>query len=303
MARPMWKGSVNFGLVNVPIRMYRAVSPRDVRFHQLHAKDKARIREKRICEAEGTEVPYEEIIKGYEISKGVYVTITPEELKALAPKGTYAIDIEDFVPSNDIHPLYYDAHYHLVPETNAARAYALLSQALESSGRIGVGRVVLRTKQYTCAVRPNGPGLMLSLMNSVDEVIPLEQIDGMPSHMPKVNARELATAEQLIESLSAPFDPEKYRDVYREQLEEVLKQKAGGVEIRPSPVAEPEYTAPANLMEALKKSLAAAKRTRDREEEAASPRRATRAKRTSGTRRVRSQAAARTARTRKKKKA
>lgn len=301
MARPMWKGSVNFGLVNVPIRMYRAVSPRDVRFHQLHAKDQARIREKRICEAEGTEVPYDEIIKGYEISKGVYVTITPEELKALAPKGTYAIDIEDFVPSNDIHPLYYDAHYHLVPETNAARAYALLSQALESSGRIGVGRVVLRTKQYTCAVRPNGPGLMLSLMNSVDEVIPLEQIDGMPSHMPKVNARELATAEQLIESLSAPFDPDKYRDVYREQLEEVLKQKAGGVEIRPSPAAEPEYSAPANLMEALKKSLAAAKRTRDREEEAPKPHRATRATRTTGTRRVRSQAAARTARSRKKK--
>jgi DNA end-binding protein Ku len=296
MARPMWKGSVNFGLVNVPIRMYRAVSPRDVRFHQLHAKDKARIRERRICEAEGVEVPYEEIIKGFEVSKGVYVTITPEELKALAPKGTYAIDIEDFVPAGDIHPLYYDAHYHLVPETNAARAYALLSQALESSGRVGVGRVVLRTKQYTCAVRPNGPGLMLSTMNSVDEVVPLEQIDGMPSHMPKVNARELATAEQLIESLSAPFDPEKYRDVYREQLEEVLRQKAGGKEIRPSPVAEPEYSAPANLMDALKKSLAAAKRTREREEEAAKPRRATRA---TGTRRVRTQAAARTSRRRK----
>jgi DNA end-binding protein Ku len=297
MARPMWKGSVNFGLVNVPIRMYRAVSPRDIRFHQLHAKDKARIREKRICEAEGVEVPYEDIIKGYEISKGVYVTITPEEIKALAPKGTYAIDIEDFVPEGDIHPLYYDAHYHLVPETNAARAYALLSEALKSSGRVGVGRVVLRTKQYTCAVRPNGPGLMLSTMNSVDEVIPLEQIDGMPSHMPKVNARELATAEQLIESLSAPFDPEKFRDVYREQLEEVLKQKAGGMEIRPSPVAEPEYSAPANLMDALKKSLAAAKRTRDREEEAAKPHRATRA---SGTRRVRTQAAARTSRRRKR---
>jgi DNA end-binding protein Ku len=134
---------------------------------------------------------------------------------------------------------------------------------------------------------------MLSTMNSVDEVIPLEQIDGMPSHMPKVNARELATAEQLIESLSAPFEPDKYRDIYREQLEEVLRQKAGGAEIRPSPSAVPEYSAPANLMDALKKSLAAAKRTRDREEEAAPPRRAT------GTRRVRTQAAARTARKRK----
>ncbi|WP_224361385.1 non-homologous end joining protein Ku [Hyalangium versicolor] len=296
MARPMWKGSVNFGLVNVPVRMYRAVSPRDIRFHQLHEKDKARIRERRVCEAEGVEVPYEEIIKGYEISKGVYVTITPEELKALAPKGTYAIDIEDFVPGGDIHPLFYDSHYHLVPETNAARAYALLSQALESSGRVGVGRVVLRTRQYSCAVRPNGPGLMLSTMNDVDEVIPLEQIDGMPSHMPKVNARELATAEQLIESLSASFEPEKYRDVYREQLEEVLRQKAGGAEIRPSPTAVPEYSAPANLMDALKKSLAAAKRTRDREEVAAPPLRSPRA---TGTRRVRSQAAARTSRRRK----
>jgi DNA end-binding protein Ku len=299
MARPMWKGSVNFGLVNVPVRMYRAVSQRDVRFHQLHAKDKSRIREKRFCEAEGVEVSYDEIIKGFEVSKGVYVTITPEELKALAPKGTYAIDIEDFVPTEEIHPLFYDANYHLVPETNAARAYALLSEALASSGRVGVGRVVLRTKQYSCAVRPNGPGLMLTLLNSVDEVIPLEQIDGMPSHMPKVGARELATAEQLIDSLSASFDPEKYRDVYREQLEEVLRQKAGGAEIRPSPVAEPEYTAPVNLMDALKKSLAAAKRSQG-QPEARAPRRATRATRTTGTRRVRSQAAARTARKKKR---
>jgi DNA end-binding protein Ku len=296
MARPMWKGSVNFGLVNVPVRMYRAVSPRNVRFHLLHEKDKARIRERRICEAEGVEVSYEEIIKGYEISKGVYVTITPEELKALAPRGTYAIDIEDFVPAEDLHPFYYDTSYHLVPETNAARAYALLSEALTTSGRVGVGRVVLRTKQHACAVRPNGPGLMLSTMYSVDEVIPLEQIDGMPAHMPKVNARELATAEQLIDSLSARFDAEKYRDVYREQLEEVLRQKAGGAEIRASPTAPPEYTPPENLLDALKKSLAATKRAQG-EEEARAPRRATRA---SGTRRVPSRTAARTARKKKR---
>lgn len=300
MARPMWKGSVNFGLVNVPVRMYRAVNERDIRFHQLHAKDKARIRERRICEAEGVEVPYEEIIKGYEIIKGTYVTITPEEIKALAPKGTYAIDIEDFVPGDDIHPLYFNAHYHLVPETNAARAYALLSEALATSGRIGVGRVVLRTRQHACAVRPNEQGLLLSTLHSVDEVIPLEQIDGMPSHMPRVNARELATAEQLIDSLSAPFDPDKYRDVYREQLEEVLRQKAGGVEIRPSPTAPPEYSAPENLMDALKKSLAAARK--DQGEEA--PRQGTKrrtAHRATGSRRVRTPVAARTAKRRKSK--
>jgi DNA end-binding protein Ku len=296
MARPMWKGSVNFGLVNVPVRMYRAVSERDVHFHLLHEKDKARIREKRFCEAEGVEVPYDEIIKGFEISKGTYVTITPEELKALAPKGTYAIDVEDFVPGDDIHPLYFNAHYHLVPETNAARAYALLAEALASAGRMGVGRVVLRTRQHTCAVRPNGPGLMLSLLHSVDEVIPLEQIDGMPAHLPRVNARELATAEQLIDSLSAPFDPDKYRDVYREQLEEVLRQKAGGMEIRASPSAPPEYSAPENLMDALKKSLAAAKR--DAEEPARAPARRT-AHRATGSRRVRSPVAARTAKRRK----
>ena len=297
MARPMWKGSVNFGLVNVPVRMYRAVSERDVRFHLLHGKDKARIREKRFCEAEGVEVPYEEIIKGFEISKGTYVTITPEELKALAPKGTYAIDVEDFVPGEDIHPLFFNAHYHLVPETNAARAYALLSEALASSGRMGVGRVVLRTRQHACAVRPNGPGLMLSLLHSVDEVIPLEQIDGMPATLPRVNARELATAEQLIDSLSAPFDAEKYRDVYREQLEEVLRQKAGGMEIRASPTAVPEYSAPENLMDALKKSLAAAKKDREAEEQAHAPART--ALRAAGSRRVRTPVAARTAKRRK----
>ncbi|MDY7227474.1 Ku protein [Hyalangium rubrum] len=301
MARPMWKGSVNFGLVNVPVRMYRAVSERDVRFHLLHAKDKSRVREKRFCEAEGVEIPYEEIIKGYEISKGTYVTITPEEIKALAPKGTYAIDVEDFVPTDDIHPLYFNAHYHLVPETNAARAYALLSEALATSGRVGVGRVVLRTRQHACAVRPNDSGLLLSTLHSVDEVIPLEQIDGMPSHMPRVNARELATAEQLIDSLSAPFDPDKYRDVYREQLEEVLRQKAGGMEIRPSPTAPPEYSAPENLMDALKRSLAAAKK--DRDEEAPSRGGAHRtAHRATGSRRVRTPVAARTAKRKTRKK-
>jgi len=298
MARPMWKGSVNFGLVNVPVRMYRAVSERDVHFHLLHGKDKSRIREKRFCEAEGVEVPYDEIIKGFEISKGTYVTITQEELKALAPKGTYAIDVEDFVPTDEIHPLFFNAHYHLVPETNAARAYALLSEALGTSGRVGVGRVVLRTRQHACAVRPNGPGLMLSLLHSVDEVIPLEQIDGMPSHMPRVNARELATAEQLIDSLSAPFDPDKYRDVYREQLEDVLRQKAGGMEIRASPTAAPEYSAPENLMEVLKKSLAAAKKDRDAEAPARTSASRT-AHRTTGSRRVRSPVAARTAKRRK----
>jgi DNA end-binding protein Ku len=298
----MWKGSVNFGLVNVPVRMYRAVSERDVHFHLLHAKDKARIREKRFCEAEGVEVPYEEIIKGYEISKGTYVTITQEEIKALAPKGTYAIDVEDFVPLDDIHPLFFNTHYHLVPETNAARAYALLSEALSSSGRVGVGRVVLRTRQHTCAVRPNGQGLMLSLLHSVDEVIPLEQIDGMPATLPRINARELATAEQLIDSLSAPFDPDKYRDVYREQLEDVLRQKAGGMEIRASPTAPPEYSAPENLMAALKQSLAAAKRERDTEAPApAAPTRRA-AHRATGSRRVRSTAAARTAKRRKARK-
>jgi DNA end-binding protein Ku len=296
----MWKGSVNFGLVNVPVRMYRAVSERDVHFNLLHEKCKSRVREKRFCEAEGVEVPYDEIIKGYEISKGTYVTITQEELKALAPKGTYAIDVEDFVPTDDIHPLFFNAHYHLVPETNAARAYALLSEALAASGRVGVGRVVLRTRQHTCAVRPNGPGLMLSLLHSADEVIPLEQIDGMPATLPRVNARELATAEQLIDSLSAPFDADKYRDVYREQLEDVLRQKAGGMEIRASPMAAPEYSAPENLMEALKKSLAATKRDRDTEAPARAPARRA-AHRATGSRRVKTQVAARTAKAKRSK--
>ncbi len=292
MARPTWKGSVNFGLVNVPVRLYRAVSPRDIRFHLLHEKDKARIREKRFCEAEGVEVSYDEIIKGFEISKGVYVTISPEEIKALAPKGTYAVEIEDFVPQDDIPPLYFDAHYHVVPETNAARAYALLSEALAASGRVGVGRVVLRTRQHTCAVRPFGPGLLLSTMYSVDEVIPLEQIDGMPATLPRVNARERTVAEQLIESLSASFDPDKYRDVYREQLEAVLREKAGGAEIRPSPTAPPEYTAPEDLMASLKQSLAAARKERAPTE----PRPAHRAV---GSRRVRTAVAARSSRRRK----
>src|SRR5262249_50009653 len=169
MARPIWSGTISFGLVNVPVKLFSATSPKEVRFHMLHDEDGARIQQKRVCSIDGEEVSWEHIVKGFEVSKGRYVTVTREELDAFAPKATRSIDIEDVVDLQRIDPIYYDHSYYLVPDRGAARPYALLREAMVSTGKVGIGQFVLRTKQYLAAVRPMGKALALSTLLHADE--------------------------------------------------------------------------------------------------------------------------------------
>jgi len=257
--RAIWSGALSFGLVNVPVKLYPATRSKDVRFNQLHAKDGARIRQKRVSSVNGEEVPLEEIVKGYEISPDTYVTITPEELDAVAPKASRLIEIEEFVDLDEIDPLFYENSYYLVPDKTGGKAYALLLAAMSSENKVAIGRVVLRSKEYLTAVRPLGDALTMSTMRFADEIVPRGSLEGLPGEDVEAGAKEVAMARQLIESLSTAFEPEKYHDNYREAVLEMIQQKAEGRQV----VVEPESPAPAksvDLMAALEASLAAAKK-------------------------------------------
>src|SRR5438874_3295551 len=219
MPRAIWSGAISFGLVNVPVKLYSATSPKTVRFHQVSSKTGARIRQKRVDPTTGDEVPYEEIVKGYEISPDRYVLIGPDELDALDPKATKTIDIEDFVDLEDIDPIYYDHSYYLAPSTGGPKAYRLLLDAMRESGKVGIGRVVLRSKQQLCALRPTGEVLTLSTMLFGDEVLAPDRLDELDAvEDAPASDRELKMARQLINSLSRDFDPSKYHDDYRERV-------------------------------------------------------------------------------------
>ena len=256
--RPIWSGSISFGLINVPVKLLTAVRHKEVHFNLLHKKDGARIQLKRFCSAEDKEVPYEDTDKGYEVSPGRYVALDRKELEKLDPKASRSIEITDFVDLEDIDPIFYEATYHLVPDRGADKAYGLLFRALEQSQRVGIAKMVMRTKQYLCAVRPLERGLVLSTMLYADEIVPEDDVEGLPERMPKAAERELAMARQLIDSLSVKFDPAKYQDDYREKVLELIDKKAKGEEIRFAPAAREAKVV--NLMDALRKSLAQAQR-------------------------------------------
>jgi DNA end-binding protein Ku len=250
----MWSGAISFGLVNVPVKLYSAVSPKDVRFHQIDAKSKSRVKQKRVSAATGEEVPYEDIVKGYELGPDTYVTVSPEELNALDPKATKSIDIEDFVDLDQIDPIYYDHPYYLAPD----KAYVLLRRAMQETNKVGIARVVLRTKQYLAAIRPLGNALVLETMLYPDEVNPLDDLD-IPGDEIDVTEREEKMARQLIDSLTTDFDPDKYKDDYRERVLELIEQKAAGQEIVVEETSE-EAPKVVDLMAALEASLAAVKK-------------------------------------------
>jgi DNA end-binding protein Ku len=259
MARSIWRGAISFGLVNVPVKLYSAVSKKTVRFNQLHEKDHTRIQMKRWCPEEDSEVPYEEIVKGYEISPDRYVVITPEELEGLDPKKTRSIDIEDFVDLDEIDPLYYEHPYYLVPDSGAAKAYKLLLTALEESNKVAIARVVIRSKEYLTAIRPSDGVLTMETMLFADELVSKDQLDELPDEDVTATQREIDMAKQLIESLSTEFEPEKYHDEYRERVLELIERKAAGEEIAVQPVSEEPAKVP-DLMAALEASLAQAKK-------------------------------------------
>jgi DNA end-binding protein Ku len=256
MARAIWSGAISFGLVNVPVKLYSATSPKSVRFHQLSSKTGARIRQKRVDPTTGDEVQFEDIVKGYELSPDRYVLIEPGELEALDPKATKTIDIEEFVDQSDIDPIYYDHSYYLAPTTGGAKAYALLLEAMREAEKVAIGRVVIRSKQQLCALRPTGDVMTMSTMLFGDEVVPPDRIDELDGvGEAEATKRELTMAQQLIDSLSGEFDPDKYRDDYRERVLDLIERKAAGEEIAVQPEAEDTTPAP-DLMAALEASLA-----------------------------------------------
>ena len=257
MARAIWSGAISFGLVMVPVKVYSAVSRKDVRFNQLHGADGGRIQQKRVCAIDGEEVPYEEIVKGYEIEPGRYVTITPAELDSVAAERTRRIEIEEFVALDDIDPIHWESTYYLAPDKTAGKPYALLLAALESTSRVGLGRVVLRSKEYLAAIRPASDALMLSTMLFADEIVPRAAVEEFGEEPAEVSPKELAIAEQLVGSLSADWDPDRYKDTYRERVLDLVKAKAAGREIVEHAVAEPAAQVD-DLMAALEASLAAA---------------------------------------------
>ncbi len=257
MARAIWSGAISFGLVNVPVKLYSATSPKTVRFHQLSSKTGARIKQKRVDPSTGEEVAFEDIVKGYEITPERYVTIAPEELDALDPKATHTVDIEEFVEISDIDPIFYDHNYYLAPTAGGAKAYRLLLDAMQAAGKVGIGRVVLRSKQQLCALRPGSDVLTLTTMLFGDEVLSPDRIDELDDlDAAPASDRELKMAQQLIGSLSADFEPAKYRDEYRERVIDMIERKAAGEEISVTPQAEEPAAAP-DLMAALEASLAA----------------------------------------------
>jgi DNA end-binding protein Ku len=269
MPRAIWSGAISFGLVNVPIKLFTATSQKDVRFHQLHDKDGARIQQKRVCSKDGEEVPMENIVKGYEVSRDKYVLITPEELDALDPKATRTIDILDFVDLDEIDPVYFDSTYYMVPEKGAGKAYALLLEAMRKSKKVAIARVVLRQKQHLVALRPLRNALSMQTMLYADEVVSQDTLEGLPEDV-EVTDRELAMAQQLIDSLADDFKPERYKDDYRERVLEMIERKAEGQEIVVA--EEEEEQAPVvDLMAALEASLAAAKTRREAEPEEEKP--------------------------------
>jgi DNA end-binding protein Ku len=260
MPRAIWSGAISFGLVNIPVKLYSAVSRKTVRFNQLDGKDGTRIQQKRVNAKTGEEVPYERIVKGYELSPDRYVVVKPEELDGIEPRKTHMIEIEDFVELEQIDPIFYDHPYYLAPGKGATKAYALLLEAMEESGRVGIARVVIRSKEQLVALRAEDGVLHMETMLFGDEVIPPDSLEEIPDAGElKASKREIAMASELIDSLSSDFDPSKYHDEYRERVLELIEQKAEGKEI----AIQPEEEAPAevpDLMAALEASIAGAKR-------------------------------------------
>jgi DNA end-binding protein Ku len=260
MPRAIWSGAISFGLVNIPVKLYSAVSRKTVRFHQIDAESGQRIRQQRVNPASGDEVPYEQIVKGYEISPDKYVTITPEELEALEPQKTRAIDIEEFVDLEQIDPIYYDHPYYLVPDKGAGKAYKLLLDAMRDADKVAIARVVIRSKENLVALRALDGAITMETMLFPDEVVQPDSIEELASvdGEVKTTKRELDMAKQLIESLSGDFDPNAYRDEYRERVLDMIERKAAGETITVE-APEPERKEVPDLMAALEASISASK--------------------------------------------
>jgi DNA end-binding protein Ku len=257
MARPVWRGAISFGLVTVPVGLFTAVRSKDVRFRQLHARTNAPVKQRRVDAETGDEVAFDDIVKGYEVSEGSYVVVDRDELAELDPEASRSIEILDYVDQEDIDPLHYDRPYHLGPDgEHATKPYKLLTEAMEAAGKVAIARFVMRDKEHLAAVRARNGRLVLSTMHFADELVDPadlgidEQLEGVSA-----NEREVAMAEQLIESMSTDFEPEEYRDEHRERLIAFLEAKAEGSQVEIGEGRDEDEGEVIDLMTALERSL------------------------------------------------
>jgi DNA end-binding protein Ku len=253
--RAIWKGSISFGLVNIPIALYPATRREEFKFRLLRKSDLSPVNYKRVAEKDGKEVPWDQIVKGYEYEKGKYVVLKDEDFERVDLEATQTVDIQDFVNVDEIDPMFFYKPYYLEPQKGGDKAYALLRDALKDSKKVGIAKVVIKTRQYLAGVKPEDGALVLELMHFADELADTGKL-----HLPKkveVGKREMNMAKSLIDSMSAKWNPEKYHDDYREALMEVIEEKveAGGKEIEEKPKKAPKPTKVIDLVSVLQKSL------------------------------------------------
>lgn len=261
--RAVWSGSVSFGLVNVPVKVFPAVRSHDIRFNQLDRESGSRIRYRKVAEATGDEIPAEQIVKGYELAPGRYVTIEPDELAGLNPKATRMIDIEEFVELSEIDPLFFNQPYYLLPDKTAAKAYRLLVETMEQEGKAAIGRVIMRSKEYLVAIRPLEGVLCMETLRFDDEVVkPEEMLGDADLEDVAVTDREVSMAAQLVQGLSEKWNPAKFQDVYRDQVQDLIDRKASGQEVVFEAAPESSERV-VDLMAALEASIEAAKSKRE----------------------------------------
>lgn len=261
MPRAIWSGTISFGLLNVPVKLYSAVARRGISLREIRESDGARIKHRRVAEGTDEEVPYGEIIKAFEITPDRYVPLSKDEMAAMAPEKTRAIEVQDFVDLEQIDPIYFDSPYYLGPAEGAEKAYSLLAKAMQESGKVAIARFVFRNKEHLAALRANNGVLTLTTMRFADEVVPTSELEEvLPEGKQKVATKEVEMAEQLIDSLTTDFDPSAYRDEYREELLALIERKAEGKDVLAAPeVEEPQPTKAPDLMAALEESIAAVK--------------------------------------------
>ena len=255
MARAIWKGSISFGLVNIPIALYPATRREELKFRLLRKNDLSPVNYKRVAEKDGKEVPWDQIVKGYEYEKGRYVVLKDEDFERIDLEATQTVDIQDFVDQEEIDPIFFYKPYYLEPQKGGDKAYALLRDALKDSSKVGIAKVVIKTRQYLAGLKPEDGALLLELMHFADELADPEKL-----HVPKkleVGKREMTMAKSLIDSMSSKWEPHKYKDDYREALMEVIEEKveAGGKEIEEKPKKAPKPTKVIDLVSVLQKSL------------------------------------------------
>jgi DNA end-binding protein Ku len=258
MSRSIWSGSLSFGLVNIPVKLYTAVREERIAFHLLHDQDKDRLKQKMVCPEDGKEVHREHTVRGYEISPDKYVIVRDDELEAAAPKSSRIIELQDFVDLESIEPVYFDRAYYLAPQQHAEKAYRLLVEAMEKTQKVGIAKFTMRNKEYLAALRPVDGVICLETMHFANEVTQPKDVEDAARDV-KVDSRELGIAEKLIDSLSTDFKPEQYHDEYKEKVMELIKKKAEGQEVVIRPQKEEKSTRTADLMAALEASLAKAR--------------------------------------------